>query len=74
MAAALGHTDIIRQLLKAGAKPMVLDTIGNSPIMLACLHGRQGAAECLLQVNVDINTGETLPVHVQKVGLDHASA
>ena len=57
VAAAQGHAQLVQMLLKAGAKPMKLDSIGNSPIMLACLHGQEAAVECLLDAHVDINTG-----------------
>ena len=48
-AAELGREDALVALLKLGASPSIVDSVGVSPLLLARLHGHAGIARLLAQ-------------------------
>lgn len=48
--AATGHRECARLLLQAGADPNVKDYKGNTPLHLACKHGKPAVVQLLLEM------------------------
>lgn len=66
LAAAAGHTSIVRILLQAGAHPDANDTICNSPMHLAAFQGHLEVMQLLMQSGAPVNhsnTGGSTPLH-----------
>ncbi len=63
-AAAYGHVDVIRLLLRLGASLEARNNVGETPLLRACRWGHVAAAQLLLEAGADRSVRDNVRARV----------